>query len=432
MPQRTSDGVRARRRRGATETASLTEAGAQWQDLQGVGPSGIDGVPAAYDDGIEWLRNGARRHTGTMWLALIAGWTGVWISLWGALLGAFVGLLIAVGAITNPSVSNALFHLGIGQPVTALSVAAGIVLGAVGGFLVVLRTLFVYQSSATALSLLSGAVLVAVVVILIAAYERLGLRLRGYRRLSRDEVRRIAPLVKEVADAFELPALPRFAMADTVVPNAWTHMRTIVLTTGLLQAISDDTQLEAVLAHELHHWRSGDAVGLRVVWVAALPVALVYDIGMWLTGSRPTVPPPETIGISLPGGLIAVIGWIVAWPAWVLTKLVIAPALASSQRKYEYEADAAAAAVGLGEPLAEALRIMGAFEAGRSGWERAVTATHPPTELRIEALRPAQPDDDEYQEDELRGPTRGELRRLLAVWRTAWSRGPRSPSRSRP
>lgn len=125
------------------------------------------------------------------------------------------------------------------------------------------------------------------------------------------------------------------------------------------------------------------------MWVAALPVALVYDIGMWLTGSRPTVPPPETIGISLPGGLIAVIGWIVAWPAWVLTKLVIAPALASSQRKYEYEADAAAAAVGLGEPLAAALRVMGAFEAGRSGWERAITATHPPTELRIEALQPA-------------------------------------------
>ncbi len=153
-----------------------------------------------------------------MWVALIAGWTGAWISLWGALLGAFVGLLIAVGAMTNPSVSHALFHLGIGQPVTALSVASGIVLGAVGGFLVVLRTLFVSQSSATGLSLLSGAVLVAVVVvILIAAYERLGLRLRGYRRLSRDEVRRIAPLVKAVADAFDLPALPRSAMADTIV-----------------------------------------------------------------------------------------------------------------------------------------------------------------------------------------------------------------------
>jgi len=438
MPDTPGGGEGNRRRRRPPATAPLTEAtqpvpvpptrraraprpvpppDPMWQEMQAVGPSGLDGVPAAYDDGTAWLRTGARRHPAGVWIALIAGWTGVWISLWGALLGAFVGVLIAVGAITNHSVSNALFHLGIGQAVTVLGVLAGFVLGAVGGFLAVLRELFVYQRVQVAISLMAGALISAITVVLIAAFERLGLRLRGYRRLSRDEVRRIAPLVKSVADAMELPALPRFAMADMLLPNAWTHMRTIVLTTGLFEALSSDEELEAVLAHELHHWRSGDAVGLRVIWVAALPLALVFDFGMWLAGARPDMPPPETTGIGLPRGLVAIAGWIIAWPAWIITTLVLAPVVSSSQRRYEYEADAAAAAIGLAAPLASALRTIGAFEPGRTGWEKAMTASHPPIALRVEALQEPQPDDADYQEDELRGPTKAEIHRLLGFWR---------------
>jgi hypothetical protein len=108
---------------------------------------------------------------------------------------------------------------------------------------------------------------------------------------------------------------------------------------------------------------------------------------------------------------------IIAWPAWIITTLIIAPVLSGSQKKYEYEADAAAAAIGLAAPLASALRTMGAFETGRTGWERAITATHPPIELRVEALQDRLPDDAEYEEDELRGPTREEIVRLLTFWR---------------
>jgi hypothetical protein len=46
-----------------------------------------------------------------------------------------------------------------------------------------------------------------------------------------------------------------------------------------------------------------------------------------------------------------------------------------------------------------------------------MAATHPPTELRIEALEPPKPDDFEYQEDELRAPAGHEVRRLLTFWR---------------
>jgi len=63
--------------------------------------------------------------------------------------------------------------------------------------------------------------------------------------------------------------------------------------------------------------------------------------------------------------------------------------------------------------MISALRKMGAFEGGRTGWEQAMTATHPPTELRIEALQAPKPDDAEYQEDELRGPGADEVGRIL-------------------
>jgi Zn-dependent protease with chaperone function len=294
--------------------------------------------------------------------------------------------------------------------VTIVSVVTGLGLGAVGGF-VAIASFIVTNPISLFGSLFGGGVISIAVVVTIACFERVGLRLRGYRRLSRSEVRRIAWLVKEVSYVLNLPALPRFAMEDSVVPNAWTHMRTIVMTTGLLETLTDE-ELRAVLAHELEHWRKGDAVGLRFVWAASLPAVLLFNLGTLISGRWPSKEgeaPPRTPA----GGLLALIGWFIAWPAWVLTKWVVVPLTAKHQRQYEYEADAAVREAGFGVDLASALTKLSAFEGGRTGWERAMTATHPPTALRIDALQPLQADDWDYQEDELRGPTWKEIRRLV-------------------
>lgn len=86
---------------------------------------------------------------------------------------------------------------------------------------------------------------------------------------------------------------------------------------------------------------------------------------------------------------------------------------AGTQGGYEYEADAAAARIGLATSLSLALRKMGAFEGGRTGWEQTMAATHPPTELRLEALQQPRPDDFEYQEGGLSMPRWKENRRFL-------------------
>lgn len=334
------------------------------------------GLPDRYDDGFQWLKNGVRRHRAAVIVGLVFGWTGAWLAFWGAMAGTCLGALVGLGV---GSANIPVFRtFGLGQSVSVVGVAAGVVVGTAGGFLVVLVYLVMHPLALIG-SFVSGVVIAAVLVAVAASYERAGLRIRGYRRLSRDEVRRVAPVVKRAADAMQLPSLPRFAIAQQVIPNAWTHMRTIVLTTGLLQTL-EDGELEAILIHELNHWRNGDAVGLHCVWAAAWPVVLLYNLGVAISGNSPRTQVGVQIRVS--SAFRWIIAWLLAWPAWVMTKVIIVPLTAVSQRRYEYEADGAAYKLGLGPQLTSALRKMGAFESGRTGWEAAMAATHPPTELR--------------------------------------------------
>jgi Zn-dependent protease with chaperone function len=321
----------------------------------------------------------------------------------------FAGVLVGFGLFTNTSVSTHLYNLGLGQSTGAASAIVGGGLGIPVGFLAVVKFLFIDHPLQAVLELVSGALVSAVIVVITACFERTSLRLRGYRRLSQDEVRQVAPLVKEVAEAMDLPALPRFVMDDSVIPNAYTQMRTVVITKGLLQTL-DAGEIRAILAHELQHWQAGDSVALHFVWAASLPAVLVYKFGGWMAG-----------GIHALGGregtaartLLGFVGWFVAWPAGVLIRLVLIPTIRGSQRRCEYQADQAAAAIGLAPQMISALHKMSAFESGRTGWEAALSATHPPTELRIEALEPPRPDDWEYQEEDLSGPNWPEVRRVF-------------------
>ena len=389
---------------GACPALSLDRSGA------------VDGFVGTYDDGTTWLKRGLRRQRGAVITSLVFSWTGMLAVPWGAALGSLVGTLAGFGIATGWSVDHHLFALGEGQAVSLVGIASGLFLGLVSGSLFAFVGPFA-DPLAGLVSITCGALLSIIVVVLVAAFERAALRIRGYRRLSRQEVRRVAPLVREVADAMDLDGLPRFSMSDGPMPNAWTHMRTIVLTTGLLQML-DDAELTAVLAHELHHWRSGDAVGLRIVWAAALPLALLLDLGSWIAGGIGAAPQkretaPSQVAIRPRVGVLAIVGWAIAWAPWVITKFVLAPVSAATQRRYEYEADAAAAEVGLSAALSSALSKMGVFEGGRAGWERAMVATHPPTELRLEALEHPRSDDAVYQERDLGLPSFNELARIL-------------------
>jgi Zn-dependent protease with chaperone function len=383
------------------------------------GPSGIDGIPATYDDGRAWLRSGLRQQPRAVIAALFFAWSGLWIALWAAAMGAIVGPLIMTGIFAP--VNGNFFAVTVTQAVTPIAFVVGLVFGAIGGFLIVVREIIFHNPGQWIGAMIGGSILAFIIVVTLAAYERLFLRWRGYRRLSRDEVRRIAPLVKDVADGMNLDGLPRFAMTDSPLPGAWAHMRTIVLATGLLQSL-DDGELRAVLAHELYHWRSGDTVGGTLIWACAWPLALVCNLGLWIAGSG-RQPPPRR------GPLLKFVGWFIAWPAWVIIRFFLTPLAATTMRQYEYRADAAARQLGYAPQLISALRKLTAFESPRSGWERAMQATHPPTELRIEALQEPKPDDPIYQEDELGRPSWAEVKRILTPFKPGHSGTSRSAAR---
>jgi len=367
------------------------------------------GVPDRYNDGVQWLVAGLRRVSWGSFLGVLFGWTGAWLVFWGAVAGMVAGAFVGFGLFTSTSFSTHLFSLGVGQSVTAGSVLTGAFFGLVVGFVAVLDFVVLQHPVQAIGAFVSGAIISGLIVVTTACFERTSIRLRGYRRLSIEEVRHVAPLIKDVAEAMNLPALPRFAMQDVVIPNAWSHMRTIVLTKGLLQSL-DDGEIRAILAHELEHWQTGDSVALHFVWAATLPAVLAYKAGMWMSGGWKAVGGEAGTTIKVVG---AVVGWIIAWPAYVVVRMIVIPVVRVSQRQAEYSADAAAARIGLAPQLVSALQKLAAFESARTGWEAALSATHPPIELRIEALLPDRPDDWEYQEDELKRPNWREVRRIF-------------------
>ena len=315
------------------------------------------GRPAYFPSAWRWLAVGMRRQSPAAVVALVTAWSGLWallglatVFLAGAALIAFVAWLIGGGIG------------GVAGLVAALAISGGTITGFIGALFLSGPGVAISVAAGTLLSLLFFAVLVVA--------EGWTLQLRGYRRMSRREYDRLVPLLIESGRRMHLSSLPIVLIADDGSRNAYTAVRHIVISRTLLDELQDEP-LAAVLTHELHHWARADSVGLRFVFAAALPLALLYNLAVLLVRFR---------------GFVALFALVLLWPAYALTRLVIEPLVAERSRGQEYEADRAARAAGYGEALREALTHLGEFEGGRSGWEQVLTATHPPIELRLEAL----------------------------------------------
>jgi len=363
--------------------------------------------PSAAD--LRWIQAGIARHPVAVVVSLFVSWTFAWVAVWIGTIIMVVGMAFAV------------IQAATGNP---LGVAGGLVFGVifgilgVGGFYgAIFASGLLTGVLGMAGALVFGALLAFGLTVGVMYAEPWVLRLRGYRRLSLREAAAVEPILEELARRMGLDYLPLLMIADDGRPAAWTHCRHIVLTTGMVNAGIPDTgglnrqRLTAVLAHELAHWHAGDGIGATAVWAAALPLMLVYSVAAWLTrgrGQRPNV--------------VTLICYVTLWPAFLLTRLVIAPIYAWEGRKQEYEADANAVRLGLGPALAETLSYMSMFEPARSGWSEVLTAEHPPTELRLEALEaqpgrttrreapqtpPADPPPDKRSEPRIPEPQRG-------------------------
>ena len=226
----------------------------------------------------------------------------------------------------------------------------------------------------------------------------------GARPADRAQYPRLYHVVETVAIAAGLPQPPPIYVIDDPAPNAFAAGRSpekayVCVTTGLLQ-LTDERELEGVIAHEVSHVRNRDVRLMTLVAVLVGVVALVSDflfrISIWGGGRRS----------SVNAGLIAFAVGLVALALAPLAAVLIQ--LAVSRRR-EYLADASAAEItGDGEGLALALRKLQLDTQETAHASRAVAHllienplnqasglgstfrglfdTHPPLEARIRAL----------------------------------------------
>jgi Zn-dependent protease with chaperone function len=143
----------------------------------------------------------------------------------------------------------------------------------------------------------------------------------------------------------------------------------------LLEAFEYDSEtVSGVISHELGHWSSGDPIAATFIQGIALPLYLSYSV---LTAI------PRVVNHSFARVLV----WLFTWPIMLATRYVIIPLQRADVRSNEYRADQAAMLAGRSPGLRRVLaNQQHSFDGNRNGWVQAICATHPPNELRLEAL----------------------------------------------
>ncbi|MDG4756987.1 M48 family metalloprotease [Micromonospora sp. WMMD710] len=347
--------------------------------------------PPGYPNALVWLRAGILRDWRGVLGAFVATWfylpVALLLAFWGGLAFAVAGLF-AGGFGTEDQVPSVLRDAPlIGSLLDAfLSRSGGVLGGVVGfvagfliGFLVVLVLPWLGSADEpfAVITGLVGTVGAAALIGVLYTLYRVLLEPRllvvsGARQPSRREVARLRPVLEDCARRLGLPTVPRLLMEDDpVLSNARTYARHVVVTTAVLT--EPDDEVAALLSHELVHWRTGDEITSAFVRGVGLPLTLAHALPTWLMR---TFPHPATNFVV----------FVFFWPVLLTMRYVVLPLHARDVRAAEYRADLGAVLTGHVDGLRRILERRLSFESGRSGWDEAVCATHPPHELRLDAL----------------------------------------------
>ena len=166
------------------------------------------------------------------------------------------------------------------------------------------------------------------------------------REPTAEEHDRLAPRLRRLAQQFDLPE-PTVRIAETAVAHASVsglsrRRATLVISTGTLSTLSE-TELEAVLAHELAHVANRDAV---VCTIVSIPAMIAYTLMTWR---------PDFESDSEHKPTTYTLYDFVGMFFWLLSK----PFLSLFARQREYIADVAAAtATGNPSAVVSALRTL--------------------------------------------------------------------------
>jgi heat shock protein HtpX len=169
----------------------------------------------------------------------------------------------------------------------------------------------------------AGAVTVAVIAgaLFLVQYftsDKLALASMGAREVTPQEAPELHTIVERLCIQANLP-MPPLAIADTPMPNAFAVGRspskaTVCVTTGLLQLLNQ-SELEAVLAHELTHIQNRDVMVMTIASFFASIAAFIVQMGFWFGGALgggggDDDNGPGAIVVILVAGLVYVISFV--------------------------------------------------------------------------------------------------------------------------
>lgn len=229
------------------------------------------------------------------------------------------------------------------------------------------------------------------------AASKIALAVNGAKQISKADNPRLYRKVENLAIASGLP-MPAVYIMNDPAPNAFATGRdpqhaAVCATTGLLE-IMDDTELEAVLAHELGHIQNYDIRVMMIVFGLVSAIGLLADLithYLWFGGDEDSSPNPVVI-------IVGIVVIILAPFAAMLVQLAVS-------RRREYLADGTGALLTrYPEGLARALEKIAAAGSAtktqnsstahlffanplKKGKLNNLFSTHPPVEDRIARLR---------------------------------------------
>jgi heat shock protein HtpX len=146
--------------------------------------------------------------------------------------------------------------------------------------------------------------------------DKIALLSMGARAVSPQEAPHLHALIERLCIQADLPK-PRVAIADTPMPNAFAIGRspktaTVCATTGILDLLND-SELEAVLGHELTHVANRDVLVMTVASFFASIAAFIVQTGFWFGGAfdnRDNNNGPAFIVVILVSAAVYVVSWL--------------------------------------------------------------------------------------------------------------------------
>jgi heat shock protein HtpX len=229
---------------------------------------------------------------------------------------------------------------------------------------------------------------------------RLATAVNGAREIEKKDNPRLYRVVENLAITAGMP-MPKVYIMDDPAPNAFATGRDpqhaiVCATTGLLD-IMNDTELEAVMAHELSHVRNYDIRVMMIVFGLVSAIGFIADMMMhmmWFGGGRDNENRSSNAVFMVLGIAAAILAPIIA----TLVQLAVS-------RRREYLADSSGVLLtrypeGLADALEKIAKVGSVtrhqnsatahlFFANplKSGIAASLLSTHPPIEDRIAKLR---------------------------------------------